>query len=388
MRSTQNLILILVLLWAAACGGRRRITPQSPLDSAQVQYDRGVQALAEGDLRVAQAQFDRAHGLDENFAGSFVGDALVALAQGDHFRARQAIEQALHRDDRFVDAHIALGRIVADEGLSKGRNSSAWLEESTRSYVRAGELEPERADADFYLGQSQALAGDVSAALASYQRVIGRNRGPLVVLAMAEAERLQVIQRAAPGTRVGSRIAAKDEITRAELVVLLLEEMKLEQLVSQRRGPDLADAFRPPSSESDETPIGQQEPGPGRLKGWADPWVQRALQLGLAGLEPLPDGSFGEDAVVTRANFARVVEGILSLLTDDDDLPTRYVGESSRFADVREGHFSYNAIALSVDRGIMRPDPVTGLFRPEAPVSGAEALLIIRELQNAVRMEF
>ena len=143
MRSTQNLILILVLLWAAACGGPRRITPQSPLDSAQVQYDRGVQALAEGDLRVAQAQFDRAHGLDENFAGSFVGDALVALAQGDHFRARQAIEQALHRDDRFVDAHIALGRIVADEGLSKGRNSSAWLEESTRSYVRAGELEPE-----------------------------------------------------------------------------------------------------------------------------------------------------------------------------------------------------------------------------------------------------
>jgi hypothetical protein len=36
----------------------------------------------------------------------------------------------------------------------------------------------------------------------------------------------------------------------------------------------------------------------------------------------------------------------------------------------------------------MRPDPVSGRFRPEDPVSGAEALLIIRELQNAVRMEF
>jgi hypothetical protein len=73
---------------------------------------------------------------------------------------------------------------------------------------------------------------------------------------------------------------------------------------------------------------------------------------------------------------------------DEPDLSSRYIGETSRFPDVRADHFSYNAIALSVDRGIMRPDSVSGRFRPSDPVSGAEALLIIRELQNAVRMEF
>ena len=43
---------------------------------------------------------------------------------------------------------------------------------------------------------------------------------------------------------------------------------------------------------------------------------------------------------------------------------------------------------LNIERGIMDVDTVSGHFRPEATVSGIEALVIIRQLQNAVRMEF
>ena len=53
-----------------------------------------------------------------------------------------------------------------------------------------------------------------------------------------------------------------------------------------------------------------------------------------------------------------------------------------------DGYDAYNAIAVSVERGIMSADRITGRFRPDETVSGAEALLMIRELQNAVRMEF
>jgi Tfp pilus assembly protein PilF len=154
-------ILLLVLPLISACGGPGNIRPQSPLDSAEAQYSRGLVALEEGDLRTAQTQFERAHALDDDFPGSIVGDALVAVAQGEHFRARQAIERALHIDAKFVDAHVALGRIVTDEGMFKGRDTDDWLEESTRSYTRAARLDPDRAEPDFIPGAVTAIGWQV-----------------------------------------------------------------------------------------------------------------------------------------------------------------------------------------------------------------------------------
>ena len=82
------------------------------------------------------------------------------------------------------------------------------------------------------------------------------------------------------------------------------------------------------------------------------------------------------------------MQGVLILLTGDSELATKYVGETSRFPDVRSDFYGYNAIALSTERGIMSAEKVSGLFRPEQPVSGAEALLMMRELQSVFRREF
>jgi hypothetical protein len=41
-----------------------------------------------------------------------------------------------------------------------------------------------------------------------------------------------------------------------------------------------------------------------------------------------------------------------------------------------------------VDRGIMTADKMSGAFKPEGSMSGADALLAIRDFQNALRMEF
>jgi len=107
----------------------------------------------------------------------------------------------------------------------------------------------------------------------------------------------------------------------------------------------------------------------------------------VPGLE-LAGSSFRPDEPITRANYARVNEGILVLITGDRRLSTQYIGETSPFPDVRSDSYAYNAIALNVDRGIMSADKLTGRFSPDETISGAEALLIVRELQNAVRMEF
>jgi hypothetical protein len=81
-------------------------------------------------------------------------------------------------------------------------------------------------------------------------------------------------------------------------------------------------------------------------------------------------------------------QSIILMITSKSSLATKYLGEPSRFSDVRSDHYAYNAIALNTDRGIMAADKISGAFRPTDSVSGADALVIIRELQNALRMEF
>ena len=105
-------------------------------------------------------------------------------------------------------------------------------------------------------------------------------------------------------------------------------------------------------------------------------------------MESFPDHKFYPDQKITRVNYAKTMEGILIAATGDATLATKYVGGQSRFPDMRSDHFSYNASALMVDRGIMSADKITGAFNPEGKVSGADALLIIRDFQNALRLTF
>ena len=51
-------------------------------------------------------------------------------------------------------------------------------------------------------------------------------------------------------------------------------------------------------------------------------------------------------------------------------------------------HPAYNAMALCSERGIMQSDVMTGKFNPAGNIDGADALLIIRTLQNSLRMTF
>jgi hypothetical protein len=41
-----------------------------------------------------------------------------------------------------------------------------------------------------------------------------------------------------------------------------------------------------------------------------------------------------------------------------------------------------------VDRAIMSADKMSGAFKPDGSMSGADALLAIRDFQNALRLEF
>ncbi len=376
--------LILLSLVLVACGPAQ-VVQQSPLDTASNHYQRGLLDFDRGDIMSAQREFARARLLEGDFPGSYVGFALVAMQRGDFFRARKEIEMALHKENDFVDAHIAKGRVATAEGIARGEAANKWLPEALRAYRKAQDVNPEYPPSYFFAGQSYLQAQNLPLARASYTRLIELNHGPFVARAMHKVEQIQMIERAAPGTGVGIKIALKEEISRGELAVLLLEELKLAELVLKRRPIKDGANFQTPddqaslSNPSEAVDIGNY---------WAKPWIEEILGLGVPGLELFPDYSFQPEQALTRANYALVNQGILVLLSGDGSLSIRYVGESSRFPDVRSDFYAYNAIALSTERGFMAVDKRTGHFYPERTVSGAEALLMVRELQNSFRMEF
>ena len=128
--------------------------------------------------------------------------------------------------------------------------------------------------------------------------------------------------------------------------------------------------------------------GPSDAKGhWAEVWINELSQYGI--LEGAPGQPFYPDNPVNRAEYCLAIQRLLSIVTGDASLETRYFGENpSRFQDVSSSHPAYNAMALCTERGIMQADMMTGRFEPGKPVSGADALLSIRSFQNALRITF
>jgi len=376
------LIFTLSLLLSAC--GPRPIPQESPLDTPANHYQRGLVHLERGDLWEAQREFERARALSPDFPGVYIGNALVAMEQKDFWRARQNIEKAIHEDGDFVDAHIALGRIASREGRDSDYPKGRWLPEALRAFKTAGQKEPDNPAVYYYQGLAYLQALEFPAARASLSRVLGLKRGPWVEKAMGEMEKIQMIERAAPGSAVGLKIALVPQVTRAELAVLLMEELKLPELIRKRHAGAGKTAFQIPRESGKKQAVQATD----LADSWARPWIEEVVLLGISGLELFPDSTFQPDKPVTRANYALVNQGLLILLSGDPSLATKYIGEPSRFPDVRSDFYAYNAIALSAERGIMAADKVSGHFRPHDPVSGAQALLIIRELQNAFRMEF
>ena len=385
MRFLPYISLQIVLL---ACGPKGAVQ-QSPLDTADNHYQRGLISFDRGDVMTAQREFERARLLQENFPGAYVGFALVALDRGDFFRARKELGMALHKKNDFIDAHIAMGRVATAEGVARAEAATKWLPEALRSYRKAKESDPLYPATFYFEGQSYLQAHNLPLARASFTRLIELNRGPFVARAMSQIEQIQMIERAAPGTQVGTKIGLVKEISRGELAVLLLEELKLADLMIKRR--PLQDrrkedgrSFQAPGERDDNSAAEAID----LAHYWAKPWIDEVVALGVPGLELFPDRTFQPEQPLTRANYAMVNQGVLVLLSGDPSLATRYIGEQSRFPDVRGDFYAYNAIALSTERGFMKTDKRTGLFYPDRTVSGAEALVMVRELQQSFRMEF
>ena len=118
---------------------------------------------------------------------------------------------------------------------------------------------------------------------------------------------------------------------------------------------------------------------------WLKPSIDTVLKLQVRGLEAGPNHTFDPDKLITKAEFALMLEDILIKVSGDEKLATKYIGAPSLFPDVRSDHYAFNAVMVVTSRGFIEADKATGEFKPMDPVSGADALLSIREFKNQLK---
>ena len=374
------LLILSVGLWIVQCGPKP-IAEQSILDTPENHYSRGMRAVDNGRFDVAEQEFKRATALAPDYAGGYVGMGLVAMSKNDYENAFKYVDKGLDKNDKFVDGYIAKGRIYV-----KQRKGDDWLEKAVKEYQKALKVDPKSEAAVFYTGKAYKSAYQFAEAAQAFSQVISM-KGDFAKEANAEWELMQKIQRAAPGTKIGMKIALIPEIDRADLAVLFIEELKLPELLEKNVKKTYDTGFKPPEDPSAMSAEEKGESVPSDIVDhWAKNWIEDILKWGIMDL--YPDGTFHPDEKITRGHYAMFIQNILVIVTHDESLASKYFGSPSRFPDVNPSHYAYNAICLSVDRGIMKTNTMDGAFNIKAPVSGADALLIIRDLQNALRMTF
>jgi hypothetical protein len=375
-RTVTGILACAVLVCVASnlYGAVKKRGSESVLDTPQAHYQQAMRMLDAGDFEDALKEFQQTISLDPDHAGAYVGFALLRARQGEFEDAMRYVKTARRKAKRWVDVYLARGRVQVMEGKKN------WLKDARKSYSEARKLSDQDDRVPFYEGEAYRQAGDYDSAEQAFREAVGLN-GPTQARAERAFRQMQLVKQAEPFTEAGLRIARMDPLTRADLCVLLIDEMKLEELVEKHVDSEYDTAFRSPGGEQ---PDSELVPPSDVSDSWAQAWISRVLALKVPGLGVLPDGSFRPAAPVTRKDMAMVIQGLLVLIKRDPSLTTKFLGAASQFKDVRADVYYFNAATLVVSKGLMSVDKLEGTFAPDGEVSGVEAVLALKDLKDGL----
>ncbi len=373
----------MVAMLISSCAKPTR-KPEAALDTPEHHVFTGYKLYEKGDYGGAQREFVLAMQLDKKYSPAYVGLGLCFGSQNDFKTAyenmKKAKSLAKKKEDR-VDAHVGMIRLYSMERKDK------WVKDAEDEFEDAVKLDPKSSAAYFYMGKAYKYGYEFDKAGTQFKKVLELNDKYLVE-ADNEWKVVQKIQRAAPGSMIGKKIALIEEITRADLAALFIQELLLEKLYQKRTPAQFDTSFQAPTDarrfQADK--IVKAEPATDIQAHVLRADIETVLRLGVRGLEPTPDHKFLPNEKVSRAAYAMMVEDILIKVTGNQKLATEFIGAKSPFPDLRNDLPYFNAVMVTTSRGIMEAkDMSTGEFGARGTVSGADALLIIRKLKDELR---
>lgn len=366
-------ILVLLVTASAGCGGRNARS-ESPVETVREQYETGIQKLRANDLKSAEQSFQRALELDKKSPYGYAGMALLELTRTNYDEALSQADRAIKNDPNLSDAYAVRGRVLTIR--KKGKN---WYEEAMASLTRALEIDPENHQALYFAAECCLDARKYRDARQYYYQA-EEHSGQYE---SAVAERLilvgKIIQ-AGNLSEQGAAIALDDKIDRADLAELLVTELNIASRMKERRA-DLFGLY----FNDDLSPKRRMDVPRDTGKNRSRDAIMDMLAIGIPSLNVFPDSYFYPDRLVTRARMAAVLQDVLALLKNSSILSTMYIGAATPFIDVHPDYYAFNAIMLCTRSGIMSPaEGDDQRFAPDGPVSGIDAILMIRSLEQAL----
>ena len=385
----RMIIAVLIGVWLTAifslqgCAPKIR-PPETLLDTPEHHVQSGMKLLGLGRYDDAMREFKLAKELDPEFSGAYVGSGLVFGNKGDFKQGIEDMKKAIglsKTKDEKVDANVGLIRLYL---LGKKSAHKKWLKKAKGAYEDAIDELPESSAAHYYMGEAYKGALNFEKASQLFKKVLDINK-TYVVEANDAWKLIQEIQRAAPGTMIGKKIALVDQITRADIAALFIQELKIDEVFAKRTRKDFDTRFKSPEKKFVTERLVKT---PAALD-IADHVLKTDIEVvighGIKGIEPYPDHTFKPDQKIARAEYAIMIEDILIKATGEEKLATKFIGGPSPFPDLRNDLSYYNAVMVCTTRGIMETrDLATGEFDPMGSVSGADALLIIRRLASVI----
>ncbi len=371
----------LTFLIMAGCGPKTR-KAGGMMDDPQTHYEQGMKYYNGGEISRAGEEFKSALSLDKKFAAGYAGLALVLASEGNFKEAYKNIDKALGLNDKLIAGYIASGIVITLE--NQGKDNEDWIADAVKQYDKIiKKLDPKNSEAYYRKGWTLKKGLDFKGAEENFKKVLELDKD-YTKEADEQYKLVQDIQRAAPGSRVGKKIALVDEISKADICALFISELDATRLIQKKRPKNYDTGFKAPEdtrSMTTKTTI-QMASATDIESHWAKNFIGDVLKLEMRGLEADPSHKFYPDNKITRAEYALMVEDILISILNDPKLATKNIGaESSRFPDVNPSNFYYNAICNAVDKNIM-DGKMNGEFEPQGTVSGPDALLVIRKLKE------
>jgi len=398
------IMLALLLLISAGCAKHvsECITPE---DNPQHHYLKGMELVEHGNIDEAEGKFQRAITCEQGFGPAYSGLGIVnsekavakykaqkdaAYMKVDADKAAESLnasEKNSDTDEEVFAYHVA--SIRSDTLLKPGK----WLADAEDHYKAAMKLKVDdrkllyydgREAAMYYMGRAYLEGKAFQPARDRFADVINEKvSSKWASLAEKYWNKTDKIVRAMAGITVGDvgkTIATQESVTRADMAALLVDELKVDKLFAGR----IPSESQLAKMKADFTPADVM----------ASPFKGEILTLmkwGVRGLEPVYDETtraylFRPDEPVTRKQFAMVLEDVLIKLTGDEKLASAYFGQDrSPFPDVSASAGWYNAVMSVTTRSIMETE-LSGDFRPDAVVDGAEAILAIRVLRHRINI--
>lgn len=375
-------VIVGICMFLLCACGPKALAPEAELDTPMHHVKNGNKLLKAGKIEDALREFNRAKELDPKCAPAYLGLGLVHGLKGESGEGFNAMKKAeRYAEDKEQNAAVNVGYmrlyIMGADKVTKN-----WLAEVENRFNTSIGYVRDLPAPYFYMGIAYKNSYKFNEAAAQFVKVLEFGK-KFVEEANKEYATVQKIQRAMPGSAVGKKIALLEQITRADAAALFIEELEIDAIFKKKAPKTFDTAFKDPVKNLAAGQYVKTAPATDIENHVLKADIDAVIAIGIKGLQSFPDHTFQPQKIITRAEFAMMVEDILIKITGNDGLATKFIGSPSPFPDLRNDLPFFNAAMVCITRNILETrDVATAAFAPLEPVSGAEALLSIRVLKT------